>query len=51
MFVAAIGLYALSSFVIRFLEFKKMTLVSRVFLLIQFAALSMVLSASVGISF
>jgi hypothetical protein len=51
MFVAAIGLYALSSFILLFLEFKKMALVSRIFLLIQFAALLMMVVAWLGISF
>jgi hypothetical protein len=51
MFVVAMGLYALSSFVILFMEFKKMVLVSRIFLLIQFAALFMMVVAWLGISF
>lgn len=51
MFVVAIGLYALSSFVILLMEFKKMVLVSRIFLLIQFAALFMMVVAWLGISF
>ena len=51
MFVVAMGLYALSSFAIPFMEFKKMALVSRIFLLIQFAALFMMVVAWLGISF
>ena len=51
MFVFAIGLYALSSFIILFIEFKRMALVSRISLLIQFAALFMMVVAWVGISF
>jgi hypothetical protein len=51
MFVVAIGLYSLSSFVILLMEFKKMVLVSRIFLLIQFAALFMMVIAWLGISF
>jgi hypothetical protein len=51
MFVVAMGLYALSSFAILFMEFKKMALVSRIFLLIQFAALSMMAVAWLGVGF
>jgi len=51
MFVVAMGLYALSSFAILFMEFKKMALVSRIFLLSQFAALFMMVVAWLGISF
>ena len=51
MFVLAIGLYALSSLVILLKEFRKMVLVSRIFLLIQFAALFMMVVAWLGISF
>jgi hypothetical protein len=51
MFVLAIGLYALSSFIILFMEFKRMALMSRISLLIQFAALFMMAVAWLGISF
>ena len=51
MFVADMGLYALSSCILLFMEFKKMGLVSRIFLLIQFAAILMMVTAWLGISF
>ena len=51
MFVLAIGLYALCSFVILFMEFRRMARVSRIFLLLQFAALFMMVVAWLGISF
>ena len=51
MVALSIGLYALSSVVILFMEFRKMVLVSRIFLLIQFAALFMMVVAWLGISF
>jgi hypothetical protein len=51
MFVVAIGLYALSSFILLILEFRKMGLISRISLLIQFAALFMMVVAWLGISF
>ena len=41
MFVIAIGLYVLSSFILLILEYRKMGLISRISLRIQFAALFM----------
>ena len=51
MFVVAIGLYALSSFILLILEFRRMGLISRISLLIQFGALFMMVVAWLGISF
>ena len=51
MFVIAIGLYALSSFILLILEYRKMGLISRISLLVQFAALFMMTVAWLGISF
>jgi hypothetical protein len=51
MFVVAIGVYALSSFILLILEFRRMSLISPISLLIQFAALLMMVVAWLGISF
>jgi hypothetical protein len=51
LFVIAIGLYTLSSIALFALEFKKMGLGSRIFLIIQFVALLLMVIAWLGISF
>jgi hypothetical protein len=51
MFVVAIGVYALSSLVLLVMEFKRMARVPRIFLLLQFVALFMMVVAWLGISF
>ena len=48
MFVIAIGLYALSSFILLILEYRKMGLISRISLLMQFAALFMMMVHGFG---
>jgi hypothetical protein len=51
MFVIAIGLLLVSSLVICFKEFGKMSRVSRVFMVLQLVALAMMVVAWLGISF
>ena len=51
MFMLAIGLYALTSCIILFRDFRTMGWISRVTLLVQFVALIMMVVAWLGISF
>ena len=51
MFVVAMGLIMLSSIVLLVVDFKRMGTASRIFLLLQFAAILLMVIAWLGISF